>query len=247
MKSLSYRSLAPMASAVNRHLPRRGGRRPDGPGGGQRGPRARCPRGRGARGLCRQYLDSDLGQRFAGHRHHCVVAGTRTQARNCPARPSPSTATWRPRHAGRDHRWRRHRRRLGRAVPSEWLGRLRSVRSPTPRPGARLREVLDNARRVAARDYMTAPFHPEGTAEFFTTDLEERRRLCADWIQESVPERLEIKHKVLACAPGEYGAGNGGHRLVDLGVQAIGTARAAGAIAARSSSRIRSTRSTCCH
>ncbi|MBY4893684.1 carnitine 3-dehydrogenase [Rhodobacteraceae bacterium N5(2021)] len=69
------------------------------------------------------------------------------------------------------------------------------VYDPDPEAERKIGEVLANARRALPALYDTAlPF--EGTLRF-TADLAEA---CAgaDWVQESVPERLDIKHRVHA-------------------------------------------------
>jgi carnitine 3-dehydrogenase len=69
------------------------------------------------------------------------------------------------------------------------------VCDPHPDAGKRLHEVLDNARASwpALADF---PLPPEGELVF--ADSIEQAVADADWIQESVPEDLAIKHNVIA-------------------------------------------------
>lgn len=70
-----------------------------------------------------------------------------------------------------------------------------AVFDPDPEAERKIGEVLDNARRALPSLYDTA-LPAEGTLSF-TDDLADA---CtgADWVQESVPERLSIKHEVHA-------------------------------------------------
>ena len=66
---------------------------------------------------------------------------------------------------------------------------------PDPQAKRKIDEVLKNARHALPMLYDTA-MPNEGTITY--CDTIEQAVAQADWIQESVPERLEIKHKVLA-------------------------------------------------
>ena len=70
-----------------------------------------------------------------------------------------------------------------------------SVYDPGADAERKVEEVVANARRSLPALYETA-LPPEGKLRF-TSDLPETVH-GADWIQESVPERLELKHKVLS-------------------------------------------------
>ena len=77
------------------------------------------------------------------------------------------------------------------------------VFDPDPEAERKIGEVLDNARR-SMPGLSDAALPPEGVLSFHASMIEAVQG--ADWIQESVPERLEIKHKVFAelqaaCAP----------------------------------------------
>jgi len=69
------------------------------------------------------------------------------------------------------------------------------VFDPDPEAGRKIGEVLANARR-ALPGLSDVALPPEGKLSFHT-DMAEAVS-GASWIQESVPERLELKHKVLA-------------------------------------------------
>jgi carnitine 3-dehydrogenase len=78
------------------------------------------------------------------------------------------------------------------------------VFDPDPEAERKIGEVLANARRSLPGLSDVAP-PPEGQLSFHGAMAE--AVTGADWIQESVPERLDIKHKVFAelqaaCAPG---------------------------------------------
>ena len=70
-----------------------------------------------------------------------------------------------------------------------------AILDPDPEAERKITEVLDNARRALPGLY-DAALPPEGRLRF----ADDLAQACADadWIQESVPERLEIKHSVLA-------------------------------------------------
>lgn len=74
-----------------------------------------------------------------------------------------------------------------------------AVFDPDPEASRKINEVIANARRSLPALYDKA-LPDEGTLTFHE-DLDEAVR-DADWVQESVPERLEIKHRVLGpvCA-----------------------------------------------
>ncbi|QXT40416.1 carnitine 3-dehydrogenase [Gymnodinialimonas ceratoperidinii] len=69
------------------------------------------------------------------------------------------------------------------------------IHDPDPEAERKIGEVLENARRALPSLYDTA-LPSEGSLRF-AKDLAEA---CsdADWVQESVPERLDIKHPILA-------------------------------------------------
>lgn len=70
-----------------------------------------------------------------------------------------------------------------------------AVFDPDPEAARKIEAVLANARRSLPGLYERA-LPPEGTLSYHA-DLAEAVA-GADWVQESVPERLDIKHKVLA-------------------------------------------------
>ncbi len=78
-----------------------------------------------------------------------------------------------------------------------------AVHDPAPGAEGRLQSTLDAARRTLPMLSEVA-LPPEGTLSFGTLD---DAVAGADWVQESAPERLDLKHeiwaKVLANAPGD--------------------------------------------
>lgn len=70
-----------------------------------------------------------------------------------------------------------------------------AVYDPDPDAERKIGEVLDNARRALPALYDTAL--PQAGTLRFTDDLADACK-DADWVQESVPERLDIKHTVHA-------------------------------------------------
>jgi len=70
-----------------------------------------------------------------------------------------------------------------------------AVFDPDPQAACKIEAVLANARRSLPGLYDRA-LPPEGGLRY-CTDLAEAVA-AADWVQESVPERLELKHRVLA-------------------------------------------------
>jgi carnitine 3-dehydrogenase len=88
----------------------------------------------------------------------------------------------------------------GGVIGGGWLARFLlngwdvAVYDPDPDAERKLAEVLANARRSLPGLYDVA-LPPEGQLRF-SASLEEAVR-GAQWIQESVPERLELKHRVL--------------------------------------------------
>ncbi|UWQ22246.1 carnitine 3-dehydrogenase [Jannaschia sp. W003] len=71
-----------------------------------------------------------------------------------------------------------------------------AVHDPDPEAARKVATVVDGARRALPMLY-DAALPPEGTLAF-ETRLEDAVR-DADWVQESVPERLDLKHRVLAA------------------------------------------------
>ncbi|MDG4647185.1 carnitine 3-dehydrogenase [Roseibacterium sp. SDUM158017] len=94
-----------------------------------------------------------------------------------------------------------------------------SVFDPDPEARRKVQEVLANARRALPGLYARA-MPPEGRLSFHT-DADEAVA-DADWVQESVPERLDLKHRVfaglLAAAPGHavIGSSTSGFRPSQL-------------------------------
>ena len=70
-----------------------------------------------------------------------------------------------------------------------------NVYDPHPYAGGRIEQVLDNA-RISAPALADLPMPAEGTMKIFASVAEAAG--SASWIQESVPEELALKHKVLA-------------------------------------------------
>ena len=89
----------------------------------------------------------------------------------------------------------------GGVIGGGWLARFVlngwnvNVSDPDPEAERKISEVLANARHALPMLYDVA-LPPEGTITFCASIKEAVEN--ADWIQESVPERLDIKHKVLA-------------------------------------------------
>jgi len=69
------------------------------------------------------------------------------------------------------------------------------VSDPDPEAGRKISEVLANARR-SLPGLADVAMPPEGNLTFCTSIADAVED--ADWVQESVPERLDIKHRVLA-------------------------------------------------
>tara|TARA_R110002020_G_scaffold176756_26_gene369339 strand:- start:3446 stop:4951 length:1506 start_codon:yes stop_codon:yes gene_type:complete len=90
----------------------------------------------------------------------------------------------------------------GGVIGGGWIARFLlngidvAVHDPHPEARRIIGEVLDNARR-AYRAMMNAPLGSEGTLTFHD-DLADAVA-DADYIQESIPERLDLKHKVFAA------------------------------------------------
>jgi len=70
-----------------------------------------------------------------------------------------------------------------------------SIYDPHPDAGSRIEQVLGNA-RISAPALLDLPMPVEGTMTFCASVAE--ATAPASWIQESVPEELALKHKVLA-------------------------------------------------
>ena len=89
----------------------------------------------------------------------------------------------------------------GGVIGGGWLARFLlngwdiKVFDPDPEAERKVSEVLKNARHALPMLY-DQPLPNEGTLKFCTTIKEAVSD--ADWIQESVPERLDIKHRVFA-------------------------------------------------
>ncbi|MEM8795250.1 MAG: carnitine 3-dehydrogenase [Pseudomonadota bacterium] len=69
------------------------------------------------------------------------------------------------------------------------------VHDPDPEAERKIGEVLENARRSLPALYDFA-LPPEGTLTFSESLSDAVKE--ADWVQESVPERLELKHRIIA-------------------------------------------------
>ncbi|MBT4873451.1 MAG: carnitine 3-dehydrogenase, partial [Marinovum sp.] len=89
----------------------------------------------------------------------------------------------------------------GGVIGGGWLARFLlngwdiNVFDPDPEAERKIGDVLKNARHALPMLYETA-LPEEGQLTFCTTI--QQAVTTADWIQESVPERLDIKHKVFA-------------------------------------------------
>ena len=90
----------------------------------------------------------------------------------------------------------------GGVIGGGWIARFLlngidvAVHDPSPDARRIVDEVLQNARRAYARMLM-APLGPEGQLTFHDTLA--AAVAGADYIQESVPERLDLKHTVIAA------------------------------------------------
>ncbi|MBQ0716586.1 MAG: carnitine 3-dehydrogenase [Sulfitobacter litoralis] len=90
----------------------------------------------------------------------------------------------------------------GGVIGGGWIARFLlngidvAVHDPSPDARRIVDEVLENARRAYARMLM-APLGPEGQLTFHDTLA--AAVAGADYIQESVPERLDLKHTVIAA------------------------------------------------
>ncbi len=69
------------------------------------------------------------------------------------------------------------------------------VYDPASQAKRKVMEVIDNA-RLSVPATLDVPLGPEGTLEFSPTI--EQAVTGADWVQESVPESIDLKHRVLA-------------------------------------------------
>ena len=114
---------------------------------------------------------------------------------------------------------------MGGVIGGGWAARFLlngwdvSVFDPDPDSQRKIGEVLANARRSLPALYDRA-LPAEGTLTFHD-DLNEAVA-GADWVQESIPERLDLKHTVLAAiadgAPAEavIGSSTSGFKPSDL-------------------------------
>lgn len=97
----------------------------------------------------------------------------------------------------------------GGVIGGGWLARFLlngwdvAVFDPDPEAGRKLGEVLGNARRSLPGLY-DAALPPEGSLRVCRS-IEEAVQ-GAHWVQESVPERLDLKHRVLAAVQASVGA-----------------------------------------
>ena len=94
------------------------------------------------------------------------------------------------------------------------------VFDPDPEAERKINEVLTNARRSLPG--LSDGAMPDEGRMSFHADLADAVG-PADWIQESVPERLEIKHKVFASVQAALSRGCGDW-VVHLGLQAVAAA-----------------------
>ena len=69
-----------------------------------------------------------------------------------------------------------------------------AVFDPDPEAERKIGEVLDNARRSLPGLY-DRPLPGEGALSFH--DTLDGALAGADWVQESIPERLDLKHRIL--------------------------------------------------
>ena len=115
----------------------------------------------------------------------------------------------------------------GGVIGAGWVARLLlagvdvTVHDPGPEAERVVREVLANAERATAR-LVSAPLPPQGTLRFAASI--EAAVAGADFIQESVPERLELKRRVLgaidAAAPADALIGSSTSGLLPSDLQA---------------------------
>jgi carnitine 3-dehydrogenase len=115
----------------------------------------------------------------------------------------------------------------GGVIGAGWVARLLlagvdvTVHDPAPDAERAVREVLANAERATAR-LVSAPLPPIGTLRF--AGSVEAAVAGADFIQESVPERLELKRRVLgaidAAAPAAALIGSSTSGLLPSDLQA---------------------------
>ena len=91
-----------------------------------------------------------------------------------------------------------------------------AVHDPDPETERKANEVLDNAERVFARLFGDA--RPARGALRIAPSVEDAVE-GAEFIQESVPERLDLKRAILAEVDAAA-APEGGHRVLDLRVAA---------------------------
>ncbi len=92
-----------------------------------------------------------------------------------------------------------------------------AIFDPDPEAERKISEVMANARRsLPALSEVALP--PEGQVKIVPTIAE--AVADADWIQESAPERLEMKHKDLQRYPDPLPQRRA-YRVVDLGVQTV--------------------------